>query len=87
MNASGNSGPALTRIKGIGVIRASPSKRRHALRYSRILRSVHKRELVERRSRLSATESLLNNLGSTMKRAVLFLTADRKHIRKVVRNP
>jgi ABC-type transporter Mla MlaB component len=46
------------------------------------------KSLSERRSRLSATESLSQpNLGSTMRRAVLFLTADRSTSGKWLRNP
>jgi aryl-alcohol dehydrogenase-like predicted oxidoreductase len=70
MNASGNYGPAPDKNRGIGVIRAAFEKGVTFFDTAEFY-TTQTKSLSERRSRLSATESLSEpNLASTMKRAV-----------------
>ena len=88
MNASGNYGPAADKNQGIGVIRAAHEKASRSSIQPNSTVPTQTKSLSERRSRLSATESLSQpNLASTMKMAVLFLTAGRSTSGKWLRNP
>ena len=88
MNASGNYGPAPDKNQGIGVIRAAHEKGVTLFDTAEFYGPYTNEELSERRSGLSATESLSQpNLGSTMKRAAFFLTAERSTSGKWLRNP
>jgi diketogulonate reductase-like aldo/keto reductase len=88
MNASGNYGPAPDKNQGIGVIRAAHEKGVTFFDTAEFYGPYTNEELVERRSRLSATESLSQpNLASTMKRAALFLTAGRSTSGEWLRSP
>jgi aryl-alcohol dehydrogenase-like predicted oxidoreductase len=85
MNASGNYGPAPDKNKGIAVIRAAHEKVSRCSIQPNSTVPTQTKNSSEKRSRLSATESLSQpNVASTMKRAALILNSRPEHIRKVV---
>jgi hypothetical protein len=88
MNASGNYGAAPDKNQGIGVIRAAHEKASRSSIQPSSTVPTQMKSSSEKRSRLSATESLSQpNSASTMKRAALSLTAGRSTSGKWLRDP